>query len=50
MDYRVDKIDKRILYYLAQDARNTTAREIAEEVDVSPGTVGNRIEKLENSG
>lgn len=50
MGYRVDEIDERILYYLARDARNTTAREIAAEVDVSPGTVGNRIEHLEDAG
>ncbi|MFC6732406.1 Lrp/AsnC family transcriptional regulator [Haladaptatus sp. DYSN1] len=50
MEYRLDEIDKRILYYLAEDARNTTARQIAERVDVSPGTIGNRIERLEDSG
>lgn len=50
MGYRVDEIDKRILYHLARDARNTTAREIAAEVDVSPGTIGNRIESLEDHG
>lgn len=50
MGYRLDKIDKRILYHLAQDARNTTAQEIAADVDVSPGTIGNRIEKLEEHG
>ncbi|SFL48738.1 DNA-binding transcriptional regulator, Lrp family [Halogranum rubrum] len=48
MTYRLDEIDKRILYHLARDARRTTAREIAAEVDVSPGTIGNRIEKLED--
>ncbi|MFC5973367.1 winged helix-turn-helix transcriptional regulator [Halomarina salina] len=50
MGYRLDRIDKRILFHLAQDARNTTAREVAEEVDVSAGTIGNRIERLEESG
>lgn len=50
MEYRLDEIDKRILYYLAEDARNTTAREIAERVEVSPGTIGNRIESLEEHG
>ncbi|WP_254536526.1 Lrp/AsnC family transcriptional regulator [Halomarina litorea] len=46
----MDEIDKRILYYLARDARNTTARAIAASVDVSPGTIGNRIERLEERG
>lgn len=50
MGYRLDEIDKRILYRLAEDARKTTAREVAEEVEVSPGTIGNRIEKLEKHG
>lgn len=50
MDYRLDEIDKRILYYLAKDARNTSAPLVAEEVDVSPGTIRNRIRKLEEHG
>jgi len=49
-DYRLDEIDRRILYRLEQDARNTTASEIAEEVDVSPGTIRNRIKQLEEKG
>ena len=47
MDYRVDEIDKRILYYLARDARNTAATAIAEELQVTPATVRNRIRQLE---
>lgn len=50
MDYRLDEIDKRILYYLAEDSRNTSAPVVAEEVDVSPGTIRNRIQKLEENG
>jgi DNA-binding Lrp family transcriptional regulator len=50
MDYRVDEIDKRILYYLAQDARNTAAPAIAEEVEVTPATIRNRIHQLEELG
>lgn len=50
MEYSLDEIDKHILYRLVEDARNTTAREVAEEVDVSPGTIGNRIERLEDHG
>jgi len=47
MDYRIDEIDKRILYYLAQDARNTTASAIADEMEVTPATIRNRIRQLE---
>lgn len=50
MEYRLDEIDKRVLYYLAEDARNTSAPLVAEEVDVSPGTIRNRIRKLEEHG
>jgi DNA-binding Lrp family transcriptional regulator len=47
---RLDDIDRRILYALMQDARHTSAAEIAEEVSVSGATVRNRIERLEASG
>lgn len=50
MDYRLDEIDRRILYHLVNDARNTSAPMIAEEVNVSPGTIRNRIEQLEDHG
>jgi DNA-binding Lrp family transcriptional regulator len=50
MDHRVDKIDKRILYYLARDARNTSAPAIADEVQVTPATIRNRIRELEDDG
>lgn len=50
MSYRIDEIDKRILYELAVDARNTTAPTVAEAVDVSPGTIRNRIEQMEDHG
>lgn len=50
MGARLDEIDKRILYHLAQDARNITATMIAEEVSVSAGTVRNRIKQLEEQG
>lgn len=50
MDNRVDEIDKRILYYLASDARNTSAPAIAKEVDVTPATIRNRIRQLEDQG
>ncbi|MFB6183678.1 MAG: TrkA C-terminal domain-containing protein [Haloarculaceae archaeon] len=50
MDYRIDEIDKRILYHLAADARNVSAPTIAEEMDVTPGTIRNRIRQLEENG
>ena len=50
MDYRLDQIDKRVLYHLALDARDTSAPDVAEEVNVSPGTIRNRIDRLEDNG
>ena len=50
MAHRVDEIDKRILYYLSVDARNTTTSDIAEEAEVTPATIRNRIEQLEEHG
>jgi len=50
MDYRVDEIDKRILYHLARDARNTTAADVADEMEVTPATIRNRIHQLEAEG
>lgn len=50
MPTRLDEIDKRILYYLAEDARNISAPMIAEEVNVSAGTIRNRISQLEDRG
>ena len=47
---RLDEVDKRILYHLTRDARNTSAPEIAEEVHVSAGTIRNRINQLEADG
>ncbi|UWG52195.1 DNA-binding transcriptional regulator, Lrp family [Halalkaliarchaeum sp. AArc-CO] len=49
-DYRLDRIDRRTIYALMQDARNTSAPAIAETVNVSAGTIRNRIENLENHG
>lgn len=47
MTRRLDEIDKRILYYMMVDARNIPAPTIAEEMNVSPGTIRNRLEKLD---
>ncbi len=50
MTYRPDEIDRRILYHLGANARDTSAPMIAEEVDVTPATVRNRINRLEEHG
>ncbi|MFB6126554.1 MAG: TrkA C-terminal domain-containing protein [Halolamina sp.] len=50
MAQRVDEIDKRILYHLALDARNTAASDVADEMDVTPATIRNRIEQLQDQG
>lgn len=50
MTERLDGIDRRILYHLVQNARGTSAPEIAEEVSVSAGTIRNRIQQLEDAG
>lgn len=49
-DYRLDDIDRCILYVLMQDGRNTTAASIADTVNVSGATVRNRIQNLEELG
>ena len=46
----LDEIDEGVLFALQRDARNVTTEEIADEVNVSPSTVRNRIEKLEQGG
>jgi len=50
MNRRFDEIDRRIIYHLSKDARNTSAPDMAKEVDVSPGTIRNRIKRLEEDG
>ena len=47
---KLDSIDKRILYYLQQDARRTSSSDIAEKLDLSASTVRTRLNKLEKSG
>ncbi|MDG5817778.1 winged helix-turn-helix transcriptional regulator [Natronococcus sp. A-GB7] len=46
----IDSVDEGVLFALQRDARNVTIDEIATEADVSPSTVRNRIDKLENTG
>ena len=50
MTYRLDEIDRRIVHALMEDARNTSAPMIAEDLNVSAGTVRNRIDRLEEAG
>jgi DNA-binding Lrp family transcriptional regulator len=50
MSYRLDEIDRRIIYALMTDSRNTSAPMIADQVNVSPGTIRNRIDQLEDHG
>ena len=47
MAHRLDEIDRRIIHALMDDARNTSAPMIAEGLNVSAGTVRNRIDRLE---
>ncbi|MEA1932494.1 Lrp/AsnC family transcriptional regulator [Halohasta litorea] len=47
MDEQLDTIDQRVIYELMADARNTSAPQIAEAVDVSAATIRNRIARLE---
>jgi DNA-binding Lrp family transcriptional regulator len=49
MGRRIDDIDRRILYELARDARNVSAPQVAEAVDVSAATIRNRITQLEQN-
>ena len=46
----LDDVDRSILYLLQQDARNSTAQEIADTTGVSASTVRNRIDHLEDDG
>ena len=48
--YRLDEIDRRIIYELMTDARTSSAPRIAEAVDVSPATIRSRIGQLEDQG
>ncbi|WP_458210475.1 winged helix-turn-helix transcriptional regulator [Haladaptatus sp. NG-SE-30] len=50
MGLQIDAVDKRILYHLAQDARHTSAPDIAKELDLSAPTIRNRIRRLEDEG
>jgi DNA-binding Lrp family transcriptional regulator len=49
MSAAMDELDREIVSILRQDAR-TPYTEIAEEVDISEGTVRNRVERLLEEG
>jgi DNA-binding Lrp family transcriptional regulator len=49
-EFRLDEVDKRILHALVRDARNTSAPDIAADLNVSAGTIRNRIKQLESEG
>jgi DNA-binding Lrp family transcriptional regulator len=50
VSHHLDDIDRQIIHALMSDARNTSAPMIAEDMNVSAGTVRNRIERLEEAG
>jgi Lrp/AsnC family leucine-responsive transcriptional regulator len=50
MSSRYDEVDRWIVHRLTEDARHTSAPDIASELDVSPPTVRNRIRRLEEEG
>ena len=45
----LDEIDRKIIKVLQEDAR-TSLRKISELVDVSLGTVSNRVKRMEKNG
>lgn len=47
MSHRIDELNERILYYFGLDARDISTSDIAEEMEVTPATIRNRIEQLE---
>lgn len=50
MGIDIDTTDERIIYHLANEARHTSAPDIAEELGLSPPTIRNRIRRLEEAG
>ena len=46
----LDETNKAVLYLLQRDARRLTTKEMAEQIGVSPSTIRNRIEQLEEEG
>lgn len=50
IDFTLDRVDEQILFHLMTDARNNSAPSISAAIGVSPGTVRNRIKRLEDAG
>jgi Lrp/AsnC family leucine-responsive transcriptional regulator len=46
----IDTVDEQILYFLAEEARHTSAPDIAEVVNMSAPAIRNRIRRLEETG
>ena len=46
----LDEVDRKILYHLQEDARNTTNTDLSDVVGVSATTIGQRIDDLEEDG
>lgn len=49
-NYSLDEVDRQILHFLQEDARNNTNSAISDRIGVSPSTVGKRIKSLESEG
>ena len=49
-DEDLDDLDRAIIHALQAEARHSSSSTIAEEMDVSPSTVRNRIRRLEREG
>lgn len=49
-EYRLDEIDRRIIHHFMRDARNTSAAQLGEQLNVTGGTIRNRIANLEEHG
>lgn len=47
---KIDEVDKRIIYRLRMNAKEIKAPQIAKEMNVSPATIRNRINKLRKNG
>jgi len=50
MPWKLDELDRYILYRLQDDARGTSSSDIADRMGVSSSTVRNRIHRLEEQG
>lgn len=50
MSHELDDVDRRVIHALMDNSRDRSAAAIAEELDVSSGTVRNRIAGLEDAG